>query len=509
MILPAFLLGLVSVTAFAPLGWFPLIWLTVGALYGLLEKSADSPQGSVRRSGLIGAAFGLGLFLGGVSWIYVSLSGFGGMPSPLAALFTLLFCAFLALYPALIALVFVRFRPDAQWRRSLFFAALWTLGEWLRGWLLTGFPWLSVGYTQVPSSPLAGFAPVLGVYGVSLVTVLFATQLWIALQAGFGRSPCITKGRPGFCPYYPLLVAVSCLLGGALLRDQPWTSPTGQSVSVALLQGNIAQDKKWLEEGFSQSLKGYYRLMRDNPAQLTILPEAAFPIFQYQLPDAYLEALHALARRKNGALLFGIVTGDLERYANSAILQGAGAEQQYSKSHLVPFGEIMPRGFAWFMELVNIPMSEFSPGARHQPPFEFAGQKIAVNICYEDAFGEEIIRALPEATLLVNLSNVAWFGDSLAPKQHLQIAQMRALETGRMMLRATNTGMTAVIAADGRIVAALESYTHAALRAEAQGYQGSTPYVRWGNWPLVVLCLGLCLLLSGRVLIFRGKKESR
>ena len=270
----------------------------------------------------------------------------------------------------------------------------------------------------------------------------------------------------------------------------------GEPISVVLLQGNIEQDSKWLEEGYSQSLRGYYALMRDNPAQLTILPEAAFPIFQSQLPEDYLDILRGLAARQNGSLLFGIVTGDLERYANSAILTGAQAEQQYSKSHLVPFGEFTPKGFSWFMDLVNIPMSDFTPGADRQPPFAILGQKVAVNICYEDAFGEEIIRALPEASLLVNLSNVAWFGDSLAPRQHLQIAQMRALETGRMMLRATNTGMTAVIGHDGRINAALRPYTRAALRAEAQGYQGSTPYVRWGNLPLIALCLLGCAVMA-------------
>ena len=490
-LLIAFLLGLVSVAAFAPLGWFPLIWLTLGGLYHLLEKSAGQPR-QTRQGALTGWAFGLGLFLGGVSWIYVSLSHFGGMPAPLAALSTLIFCAFLALYPALVSGLFVHFAPSSEWRRGILFAALWTLGEWLRGWLLTGFPWLAVGYAHAPPSPQAGFAVIFGVYGVSLATVIFSVLFHAAARRMAGQASCPASSRAGWCPLYPLLLAVLLLLAGGLLGAQNWTRPAGAPLSVALLQGNIEQDKKWLEEGFVQSLKSYHALMRDNPAQLSILPEAAFPVFRSDLPEEYLAALQALAKRRNGALLFGIVTGDLEAYANSAILMGTEKEQSYSKSHLVPFGEIVPKGFAWFMELVNIPMSDFSPGAARQEAFRIADQQVAVNICYEDAFGEEIIRALPEATLLVNLSNVAWFGDSLAPGQHLQIAQMRALETGRMMLRATNTGMTAVIGADGRIVSTLKPYTRAALRAEAQGYQGETPYVRWGNLPLLILCLLLC-----------------
>ena len=188
-------------------------------------------------------------------------------------------------------------------------------------------------------------------------------------------------------------------------------------------------------------------------------------------------------------MLFGIVTGDLTSYANSAVSLGASGKQRYDKAHLVPFGEFIPPGFAWFMDMAHIPMSAFTPGEKTQAPLRIDGHKIAVNICYEDAFGEEIIRALPDATLLLNISNVAWFGDSLAPAQHLQIARMRALETGRMMLRATNTGMTAIIGADGAVQAALPPFTRAALTGEVRAYAGSTPYVRWGNWPVVTVSL--------------------
>ena len=239
--------------------------------------------------------------------------------------------------------------------------------------------------------------------------------------------------------------------------------------------------------------------MHDAPAQLTVLPETALPVFLDQVPPDYLEALTAVAARQRGDLLFGIVTGDRHEYANSAVSLGASGEQRYDKSHLVPFGEFIPPGFAWFMAMANIPMSEFTRGAKAQKPMRLAGLNAAINICYEDAFGEEIIRALPEADVLINISNVAWFGDSLAPPQHLQIARMRALETGRMMLRATNTGMTAIVGADGRVHHALPPFTRAALSGEVRAYSGSTPYVRWGNGPIVVVALLILCFMRRRI----------
>ena len=489
-LLGALLLGAASVAAFAPLGWFALAWLTLGGLFALL-CSARSP----REGALLGAAFGFGLFIGGVSWIYVSLSVFGGMMAPLAGLATIIFCAVLSTYPALASALYVRFAPSRWWQRGVFFAALWTLGEWLRGWVFTGFPWLATGYSQAPASPLAGYAPVAGVFGVSLLTVLLATLIhetairWFE-QKHVARNPRHLAG--------PLSAALLLLVAGALLRPLQWTSPVGEPLSVSLLQGNIAQDIKWRPEGFEESLLSYYRLALRNPAQLIVLPEAAFPVFLDQLPEGYLDELAKLSAKQQSDLLFGIVTGDMSEYANSAVSLGASPEQRYSKSHLVPFGEFVPPGFSWFLSIADIPMSDFTAGAKKQPPMNIAGQKIAVNICYEDAFGEEIIRALPEATLLVNLSNVAWFGDSLAPAQHLQIAQMRALETGRMMLRATNTGMTAIVGVDGEVQGVLPPFTRGALRGNVQGYTGTTPYVRWGNALAIVAALLLVAFIGRR-----------
>ena len=485
----AFLLGLASILTFAPFEFSPLIFLTLGGLYWLLERARSFEQRS-QRGALLGGAFGFGLFIGGVSWIYVSLSHFGGMPAPVAGLATVLFCAFLALYPAAVGAALLRFGPPSGLQRSLFFAALWTLGEWLRGWLLTGFPWLAIGYSQTPPSPLAGFAPVLGVYGVSALTAWIAALLATIALSDWRSLRATTL--------MPLLPVVAVLASGMALRETAWTQPVGRPVSVALLQGNIPQEIKWRPEWFNESLQTYYQLARDNPAQLTVLPETAIPAFLDQLPPGYLDELRALALRENGELLLGIATGNATVYTNSAISVGASGMQRYHKSHLVPFGEFVPSGFRWLMSLAQIPMSDFTPGAPQQTPLRVGDLKIAPNICYEDAFGEEIIRALPEGELLVNLSNVAWFGDSLAPAQHLQIARMRSLETGRMTLRATNTGMTAIIATDGGLVAALRPFTRDALRGEVRGHTGTTPYVRWGNAPIVALCLLLIAFLARR-----------
>ena len=485
----AFLLGLASVGAFAPIAAFPLIFATLGGLCFLLARSADEDRPQLRGA-LLGSAFGLGLFLGGVSWIYVSLSNFGGMPAPVAGVATFLFCAFLSFYPALAGALYCRLARGPQWSRPLLFATLWVLTEWLRGWLLTGFPWLAVGYTQTPPSPLAGFAPVGGVYGVSFVTA------WIGASMAAAAAALLYRAAVGtLLP--PLLVALALLGAGAGLREVAWTQPTGSPLSVSLLQGNIPQEIKWRPEWFIESLRTYHQLARENPAQLTVLPETAIPAFLDQLPPGLVDELRAFALRENGELLLGIATRHGAGYANSALAVGASGMQRYDKSHLVPFGEFVPPGFRWFMDLARIPMSDFTPGPARQPPLRIGELKVAANICYEDAFGEEIIGALPEAELLVNLSNVAWFGDSLAPAQHLQIAQMRALETGRMMLRATNTGMTAIIGADGKVVAALRPYTRDALRGEVRGYSGLTPFAAAGNTPVVLGCVLAILALVG------------
>ena len=321
----------------------------------------------------------------------------------------------------------------------------------------------------------AGFAPLLGVHGLSLLVALTGA-LFLRWRAGLGFMLLVTTAGFG-------------------LQQVQWTEPVGEPVRVALIQGNIPQEMKFRPEAFLRTLDLYRQLVEDNPAQLTVLPETAVPAFFDQLPPDYTDALKAAAQKNGGDLVFGTFTGQGEHYWNSAVSLGNSPTQSYSKTHLVPFGEFIPPGFSWFLQLVSIPMSSFSRGPEIQAPLAVAGQHVAVNICYEDVFGEEIIRALPQAGILANLSNTAWFGRSLAQPQHLQIARMRAVETGRPMLRATNTGMTAVIAADGSLQAVLPPFTQGVLKAEVHARQGMTPYTRYGTFAFLLLT-GLCLLAS-------------
>lgn len=462
--------GVAGVLCFAPfsLYWLaPLIWL---GFFSLL-RAAETP----RQATLTGLSFGLGFFLTGVSWVYVSLSVFGGMPWWLAGPAAVMFCGVMALFPMLAGAAFKRWQLESFWQQALFFAALIATVDWLRSWIFTGFPWLAVGYSQAAPSPLAGFAPLFGVHGLSLLVALSGALL-VRWRIGLG---------------FMALLALS----GLGLRQLPWTTAVGEPITVALIQGNIPQEMKFRPEAFMRTLDLYRELIEQNPAQLTVLPETAIPAFFDQLPPIYIEALKSAAQRHGGDIILGTLTGDGERYFNSAISLGQSPLQVYSKSHLVPFGETIPPGFSWFMNIASIPMSSFSRGPETQAPLAVAGQSVAVNICYEDVFGEEIIRALPQAGILANLSNTAWFGHSLAQPQHLQIAQMRAVETGRPMLRATNTGMTAVVGADGVIQASLPAFTQGVLKAEVRAYQGMTPYARIGNLGFLALA-AVFLLLS-------------
>ena len=476
-------LGALTVTGYAPFGFYPLPLLTFAGLFLLWQRAADA-----RAAALTGFAFGLGWFVAGVSWVYVSLHTFGAMPAPLGGAVTLLFCAYLALHPAIIGYLSRRFTLSPALHWIVFVPAAFTLIEWLRSWLFTGFPWLNPGYSQAPASPLAGYAPILGLHGVTLLLIATAGALSLIRFAAL---------RSRLRSVRPWLAALMLIwITGAALKTVAWTEATGTRVTVSLLQGNIEQDLKWREDHLRSTLETYLHMVRASDARLIILPETALPLFLRDVPAEYLDALAAHGRRNNGDVLLGIPErlpqGD---YYNSVVSLGSADSQTYRKQHLVPFGEFVPPGFAWLLAMANIPMSDFTPGAKGQAPLNIAGQKVAVNICYEDAFGEEIIRALPEATLLVNLSNVAWFGDSLAPAQHLQIARMRALESGRMMLRATNTGMTAIVGVDGDIQAVLPPFVQDALVGEVRGYAGTTPFVRWGNWPVVcgaLLLIALC-----------------
>ncbi|HEX9450000.1 MAG TPA: apolipoprotein N-acyltransferase [Burkholderiales bacterium] len=500
-ILAPFSLGAIAVLGFAPFG---IYFIPVASLTGLLLIWLRCP--GFKTSAAVGFAFGAGLFLVGTSWVYVSLHVYGGMEMPIAALFTLLFCLIQACYPALVGAALPRLRANTPVRLMLFFPALWAVSEWVRSWALSGFPWLSIGYSQAPSSPLAGYAPVLGVFGVSLVTAVCAGAAASAIDRFLGRRS-FPKPYPGFIA--AVCVAGTLVIAGAALKFHPWTQPLpGEPTSVTLLQGNIPQELKWRPERALATLETYLELARSAHSKLIVMPETALPILNVDVPPAYLKALGDLAVRNGGDILYGVPELDVSgSYFNSVMSIGTGPAQTYRKHHLVPFGDYFPLRpvLGWIMNLLHIPMSDFSHGAQVQKPMQVAGQKIAVNICYEDAFGEEIIRQLPEATMLANFTNDAWWGDTVASRQHLQMAQMRALETGRSMLRATNTGVTAIIDPAGRIVAAAPEFTTTQVSGEVRGYQGSTPYIMFGNAGVLALVLAMLLipLIIGRAVRIR------
>jgi len=481
----AFVAGAASVLAFAPFEIYPLGLLSL-ALLVYLSARVEQP-----RAGFgLGFAWGMGSFLAGISWLFIALNRYGGVSAPVAALAIALFCAYLALLPALAAGLFVRLRPRSVGLGALAFAGVWTLAEMLRGRLFTGFPWLAIGYSQTPPSPLAGFFPVLGVYGVGFVLALLAAVLGLAVQ----------RGRSALFAGLALL-ALSCAGGMALARIH-WTAPVGAPLSVALIQTNIGQALKWAPESLAEVFTINADLVRAQSADLVVLPETTLPMLADQLPGDFLATLSAPVRAAGADLLLGVFTRDAAgRIFNSAISLGASPEQIYSKRHLVPFGEYLPPFFGWFYRIADIPMSDQTRGASDQPPLRLAGQRIAVNICYEDLFGHELIGGLPDATLFLNLSNLAWYGESFAQPQHLQIARARAMESGRPMLRATNTGMTAVVQVDGRVTGVLPQFERGALHVSVQGHQGMTPYGQWGDLAALVLAvfaLGLLVLAPRR-----------
>ncbi len=468
--------GVFAVAGFAPWNVFPAPLLSLALLFFLWNRSTQP-----RVSAGLGFAFGLGLFGAGTGWIYIALHDFGHMPAALAFLATALFVALLASFPALAGYLQAKL-PLPSWQKlTLLFPALCASVELLRGYLFTGFPWLSLGYSQVPDSPLAGYAPILGVYGVSLILAISAGLLALLVQQRWSRQGKLAAA-------FLLII----WMGGAGAGMIGWTSPTGPAVKVSLLQGNIAQDEKFEEERLVSTLETYRRLVEDSDARLIVLPETALPLLLDGLPASYLERLKSHAQKHDGDVLLGAFEEQEGQYYNSMISLGSSAGQSYRKNHLVPFGEFIPLRsvFGWLInDVLNIPMSDLSNGGEHQPLLHLAGQHIAMNICYEDVFGEEIIRALPQATLLLNTSNDAWYGDSSAAIQHNQISQMRALETGRMMLRATNTGVTSVIGNDGRILQMLPQHWEAVLTTQVQGYTGTTPYVVWGNMAVLAVLL--------------------
>jgi apolipoprotein N-acyltransferase len=489
--------GAATVFGFAPfgLGFLPVV--TVAMLIAIWQDAI-----SARVAAAVGFAFGAGLFGAGASWVYVALHTFGGMPGFLAAVGTAGFCAFLALYPALTGWLAVRWTGRRSWQRAVAAAAMWTFAEWARSVVFTGFPWLSLGYASIsggPPNPLSGYGPIGGVFLITLCMMAAAAALAFAID-GFVR---VSRGRIVAAAAAIVVIGV----GGAALGRVEWTRTSGAPIAVSLVQGNVTQDLKFDPEFRRTTFELYTGLVAASRGRLVVLPESAFPVFAQEVPDAVLTDLLDAVGGRDGDVLAGVFTvsppltpGGSPRYYNSVVSIGVGRPQLYRKRHLVPFGETIPLEpvVGWFIrKVLSIPIASQASGDPDPPVMDVAGQRVAVNICYEDAFGAEIRGQATDATLLVNVTNDAWYGRSLAATQHNQIAAMRALETGRPLLRATNTGITSAIGHDGREIARLPWFTRGILEVEITGRQGVTPYVRFGDALPVALALVLSITAVG------------
>ncbi len=484
-LLLCFIFGAIGVLGLAP---FRLSFFSTLALMGFFLFTIYSP--SPKRSALHGWTWGLGYFIATTHWTYLSLVDHGGMPAWLGALAVFLFSGYLALFPALASYLSRKLPLPVAIQLIMAAPAIWTLSEWLRGTLFTGFPWAAVGYSQAPTGLLSPWFPLVGVYGVGYLLAVFAAcVVWIAANLwGKNRKGIATSA---------LITAASCtivILISQFLSTIEWTRPFGKPLHVSLVQGAIAQDLKWDPKRFNDTLARYLQLTHQAQGRLVVLPETAFPVFLEELPKEYLEALTKTPKARGADLLIGAARKNTEArgYFNSAILISENNLPHYNKQHLVPFGEFIPMKWAigWiYRSMLNMPLDDFSAGSKTQPAMMVADQRLMPNICYEDVFGEEIATVSANATILVNLSNLAWFDGSIALEQHGQISQARTLETGKPMIRATNSGMTVAIDQHGHYQGRLPERIPAILESEVQGRAGLTPYLHLKNLPILAWCL--------------------
>jgi apolipoprotein N-acyltransferase len=475
-LLASFLAGLLLPLAYSP---FDLFWLAP-LCYAVLFYSWSGLSPS--RTFWCGFSFGCASFFSGIHWVYVSIHDFGQLHFFAAAGLTLALVMVLACYVALAGWAAARWFPNDGPRAWLVvFPAVWVLVEWFRGWFLSGFGWLSVGYSQTDSW-LMGFAPVGGVYLISW-TVLFTAGSILCM------ATCASRMR---------IVIAFCLAmlwaSGLVLSKLSWGEPTGRLLTVSLVQGAVPQDLKWQPQQFAPTLELYQRLTEDSAGSRLILwPEAAIPAL-YHTVEGFLKDVHDRAAELGSTVALGILRDDPGGGTLQNALVVLGEDPRfYIKRHLVPYGEVfpVPSFIRRWLRLMNLPYTDVVAGDPKQPALEIAGETVAITICYEDLFGAEQLHYFPEASLIVNVSNDAWFGDTIAPHQHLQVARMRSAEVSRYTLRAANTGISGVIDPRGRVVARSPQFEPHVLKTAVQGYTGQTPYVLWGNYLVVISALAL------------------
>jgi len=473
-----FVLGSAMSLSFAPFGWSvmtPLLLLPL--LYICMTVSP-------RDAGGHAFWFGLGMFLTGTYWIYISVHVFGHAALWIALLLMIGLAVIMAAFLAIAGWLISRMSHGEPWLLLFVAPAAWVAIEWLRGWVFTGFPWLAIGYAQIDGW-LAGWAPVLGVYGVSFMLMISTTAVIVFfMSSGVARMGSLTA-------------LILPWLAGGMLQTVDWTEADGKTVRTSIVQAGVSQDKKW-EPNQRQAIMDFYRksTLRLPDAEIVVWPEVAIPAVDDRVAD-YIQLLQSDLSGREQSIVFGILErGPEAEIYNSVVILGGPERQSYRKRHLVPFGEYfpVPSGVREWMKMQNLPHSDLAAGEAIQPLLVAAnGAKLAVAICYEDAYGAEQLYAFPEANLLINVSNDAWFGDSIAPHQHLEIARMRALEVGRYAIRSTNTGISAFIGAKGELLTVGKQFEPQVMTADIESRRGATPYGQIGNWPVI----GFCFVIIG------------
>ncbi|EIC28693.1 apolipoprotein N-acyltransferase [Methylomicrobium album] len=488
----SFAAGIAYTLAFAPFDSYLAVFPALAYLFWSCMRLTP------KRSLLRGYLFGLGQFGLGVSWVYISVHDYGGGGLFGSLFITGLFVGFWSAFPA-IAVYMTAKLPGKQSSRLIFYPLVWMLVEYLRGRVvLEGFPWLQIAYSQL-DAPLAGYIPLLGAYGAGLLGAVSA-----ALLAGIFIRPESTL--------YLSAGIVSLWLVGGVLKTAEWTCPYGEPLKVTLIQGNISQNKKWLPETRVSTILQYIRMTEAHwDSQVIAWPESAVPAYLSDVYEPFLKPLHRNAKAHQVDLIVSVPSyGEAEGVKYNSLITLGRNEGIYRKVHLLPFGEYMPWQpvSGWILKHFNLRLSHFTPGSADQPLLRAGGYPFITSICYEDAFAENALHELPEAAYLVNATNDAWFGDSIEPYQHLQIARMRALETGRYLLRSTNTGVTAIVSPNGRILKQAPLFTTTALTGTIRPMTGLTPYARIGDRPVVAFIAALLLLIlllthSDKMRLFR------
>ncbi len=487
----ALLAGALLTLAFAPFEWRIISLLSPAALFVLLQEAS-----STRQHLLLSYSFAVGMFGTGCSWIFYSMYFFGHAHFLLAGGFTLAFILLISLIFLLLGLLTSRFRHfSPTYQLLLFYPASWVFVEWFRGWFLTGFPWLYLAHSHIDDW-LVNIAPVTGSLGVSYLSALLSGAI-ILLITGTRKSRAIA-----------LTLSLSIIAGSYLLGLIQWTKPQGKPIQVALLQGNIPQDKKWLPEMLEPTLDLYRKLSDENwDADLILWPETALPgYFNKHMEDLILPLQQRSQETQTDLLIGGFYYNEegIPGSENSILAITPGLRSIYSKQHLVPFSEYIPflKYLRWLDKWIMLPYDSVKRGTG-ATTLQVAGITAQMSVCYEDAYGNETIKGLPEANMLINVSNDGWFTGSIEPQQHMEIARMRSVETGRYLLRDTNIGITAIVNEKGKIIHTAPAYTTAVIKGKAQPFSGATPYVRVGNW-LIVSIMSL-LLLAG---LLKRKKSS-